>query len=279
MQFTASKTFKRLGSSTLLAAALLGSGGAHAQAGDGYWQGVQKAGVLRCGAAIYAPYVMRNPSTGEYTGFFSDLCRQFAAVLKVKPQFIDASWDNIVAGIQSGKWDMALALNRTPTRAMALQYSIPASNFEIALVYNKANKKIPASARSTADLDKPGMVFVVVSGTSNDKSISEAVTKAQVLRLPSIDDARLALQSKRADILVDTSDAARLFIQSNPTWATALSPTPALSKLGISFGLPRQMSYADVEVVNTFLEEKVATGEVDKLIQKAGEELLKNGGK
>ena len=51
------------------------SGAVSAQTAEGYWQGVQKAGVLRCGAAVYAPYVMRNPATGAYTGFFSDLCK------------------------------------------------------------------------------------------------------------------------------------------------------------------------------------------------------------
>jgi len=46
---------------------------AFAQTGGSYWQGVQKAGVLRCGAAVAPPYVMRDPATGEYSGFFADL--------------------------------------------------------------------------------------------------------------------------------------------------------------------------------------------------------------
>ncbi|MDE3027613.1 MAG: transporter substrate-binding domain-containing protein, partial [Paracoccaceae bacterium] len=97
------------------------AGAAHA---DGYWQKVQAAGVLRCGAAVAPPYVMRDPATGAYSGFFADLCREFADTLKVKPQFVDTTWDNIVAGLQAGKWDMSLALNRTPARAMAINFSI-----------------------------------------------------------------------------------------------------------------------------------------------------------
>jgi len=49
-----------------------------AQAADAnVWQNVQKAGVLRCGAAVAAPYVMKNPLTNEYSGIFSELCRDF----------------------------------------------------------------------------------------------------------------------------------------------------------------------------------------------------------
>lgn len=248
---------------------------AHAQTAEGYWQGVQKAGTLRCGAAVAPPYVMRDPATGEYSGFFADLCKEFADVLKVKPEFVDTTWDNIVAGLQAGKWDLSLALNRTPTRAMAVQFSIPAMEYQISLAYNKNNPKITAGAASVADIDKAGVTLAVMSGTAQDKAISAAVKNATIMRLPGNDETRLAVTSKRADILVDASDTNQLFTQSNPDWAVALNPTPALAKQGVAFGLPHQLSAADVEVVDIFLEEKVATGHVDDLIRKAVDDVLK----
>ena len=246
-----------------------------AQTTDGYWQTVQKAGVLKCGAAVAPPYVMRDPATGEYSGFFADLCKEFAEALKVKPEFVDTTWDNIVAGLQAGKWNMSLALNRTPVRAMAVQFSIPAMEYQISLVYNKNNPKIPAGATSIADIDKKDVMLAVMSGTAQDKAISAAVKNATVLRLPGNDETRLAVVSKRADMLVDASDTNQLFLQSNPDWAVVLTPTPALTKQGVSFGLPRQISAADVAVVDIFLEERVATGHVDELIHKAVDEVLK----
>jgi polar amino acid transport system substrate-binding protein len=251
------------------------AGAANAQTAEGYWQGVQKAGVLRCGAAVAPPYIMRDPATGEYSGFFADLCREFADTLQVKPEFVDTTWDNIVAGLQAGKWDVSLALNRTPARAMAVQFSIAAMEYGISLAYNKDNPKIPAGAKSVADLDKEDVTFVVMSGTAQDKAISAAVKKAQIMRLPSNDETRLAINSKRAEILVDATDTNLLFTQSNPDWAVAIDPEPALAKQGVSFGLPHQLSSADKEVVDIFLEERVATGHVQDLITKAVDEVLK----
>ncbi|WP_275785339.1 substrate-binding periplasmic protein [Pararhizobium gei] len=247
----------------------------HAQTAEGYWQGVQKAGALKCGAAVAPPYVMRDPATGEYSGFFADLCKEFADALKVKPEFVDTTWDNIVAGLQAGKWDMSLALNRTPARAMAVQFSVPAMEYQISLAYNKANPKIPAGASTVADIDKEGVTIAVMSGTAQDKAISSAVKTATIMRLPGNDETRLALTSKRADILVDASDTNLLLTQANADWAVAFSPTPALAKQGVSFGLPHDMAASDVEVVNIFLEEKVATGHVDELIKKAVDQVLK----
>lgn len=109
---------------------------------------------------------MRDPATGEYSGFFADLCRELADALKVKAQFVNTTWDNIVAGLQAGKWDASLALNRTPARAMAVQFSIPAMQHQISLAYNKNDSKIPQNPRSVADNDKPGVVLAVMSGTA-----------------------------------------------------------------------------------------------------------------
>lgn len=248
------------------------AGTAQAQDARSYWQKVQSAGVLRCGAAVAPPYVMRDPATGDYSGFFADLCREFAQVLDVKPEFVDTTWDNIVAGLQAGRWDMSLALNRTPVRAMAVDFSIPAMEYQISLVYNKANPKIGANPVSVADVDKPGVTIAVMSGTAQDKAISGAVKNATLLRLPSNDETRLALMSRRADILVDASDTNLLFTQRHPEMA-ALNPTPALAKQGVAFGLPHALTASDVAVVDIFLEERVATGHVEELIKKAADQV------
>jgi polar amino acid transport system substrate-binding protein len=246
---------------------------APAQNTDSYWRQVQAAGVLRCGAAVAPPYVMRDPATGEYSGFFADLCREFAGVLEVEPQFVDTTWDNIVAGLQAGRWDMSLALNRTPVRAMAVAFSIPAMEYQISLAYNQANPKVPANPTAIADIDKPGVTIAVMSGTAQDKAISAAVQNATLLRLPSNDETRLALMARRADLLVDASDTNLLFTRSNAD-IVAFNPTPALAKQGVAFGLPYGLSAADKAVVDIFLEERVATGHVDALIRKAADEVL-----
>lgn len=262
------KAFMRALPALALLGGLAATAPVQAQQAESIWAPIQKAGVLRCGAAVAPPYVMRDPGTGQYTGYFAELCKQFADVLKVKPQFVDTTWDSIVAGLQAGKWDLSLALNRTPARALAVTFSIPAAESDISLVYNKGNAKV-GKPTSIADVDKPGMTLAVMSGTAQDKAVSGVVKNATIVRLPSSDETRLALISKRADMVVDESDSNDMFAQQNLDWSATLSPSPALSKQGVAFGLRRDASAADLEVINIFLEEKVATGAVDRLIKDA----------
>jgi len=100
---------------------------AQAQATGGYWQEIQKRGVLRCGVADAPPHVIRDAKTGTYSGTFVDLCRELAEKqLGVKAEMVDTTWDSMVAGLQAGRWDLALALNQNPKRAMAIAFSEPA---------------------------------------------------------------------------------------------------------------------------------------------------------
>ncbi|OWJ89767.1 amino acid ABC transporter substrate-binding protein [Pseudomonas sp. A46] len=246
---------------------------APAQAADTQiWKDIQKAGVLRCGAAVAAPYVMRDAASGQYSGYFVDLCRDFGEkVLKVKVEFVDTNWDNLVAGLQSGKWDLAMALNQTPERALAVAFSAPATDYQISLLVNKDNPKFAGAGNTIADYDKEGVTFAVMSGTAQDKAISAVVKNARIMRLPGMDETRLAVMSRRADVLVDASDTNHLFAVANPDWAKEVLPKPALAKQGVAFGLRRDASAADLQVLNIYVTQRRETGEIDALVDKASQ--------
>jgi polar amino acid transport system substrate-binding protein len=231
------------------------------------WQSVKKAGVLRCGAAVSPPYVMRDPSSGQYSGAFSELCRNFGEkVLKVKVEFVDTNWDNIVAGLQSDKWDLSLALNDTPERRKAISFSAPVTPYNVTLVYNKNNPKVPKDIHAYSDFDKSGFTVAVMSGTAQDKAISGVLKQAQILRLPGVDETRLALMSKRADMVADDVSTNMLLTTAHPDWAVVFRPNPPLAQQQICFGVRKDLPAADLEVLNNYINQQVKSGNVDRLI-------------
>jgi polar amino acid transport system substrate-binding protein len=246
------------------------------QAAEGnLWKEVRDAGVLKCGAAVAAPYVMKDAMSSQYSGYFVDLCRDFGEnVLKVKVEFVDTNWDNLIAGMQSKKWDLAMALNQTPERALAVAFSVPATSYEVSFLVNKNNPKFEGADASLENYDKKGVTFAVMSGTSQDKAVSAVIKNATIMRLPGMDETRLAVMSKRADVLVDANDTNHLFALANPDWAKEINPEPALAKQGVSFGLRRDTSFADQQVLNIYLEQRKDKGEIQALVDKASQAVL-----
>ncbi|SAK75644.1 extracellular solute-binding protein [Caballeronia hypogeia] len=239
------------------------------------WQSVRKAGVLRCGIATSPPYTMKDPKTETYSGIFPDLCRQFGEkVLKVKVEYVDTTWDNIVAGLQSEKWDISLSLNDTPERRKAISFSEPVVDYSVTFAYNKNNPKVPKSINTIADIDKPGMTVTVMSGTAQDKAISAVLKQATIMRLPGFDETRLALMSKRADLLADDNMTNLLLTRAHPDWAVAFKPNPLLAQQGIAFGIRKDTPAADVAVLNQFIEQQKQTGTVNKLVEASVKETV-----
>lgn len=252
-----------------LSGAVLTSSMAHAQEG-GMWSNVQQEGALRCGTAVAPPYIMKDPATGDYTGFFVELCREFADVLQVEAEFVDTSWDNMVAGLQSQKFDLAMALTATPQRALAITFSKNVSDTESTFLFNNDNPKF-TQPTGLEDFDKDNVTIAVTSGSAQDKLLTSVVNNASIMRLPGPDEIRLALMSKRADAIFDTSAANALFA-ANSERVAVVEPEPALNKKGVSFGLRRDTSPADLQVLDIFISNQIDSGHIDDLIKKAIEE-------
>jgi polar amino acid transport system substrate-binding protein len=262
---TASVTMLILG--TLLA-------GAPAQAQEKLWEKVQSEGELKVGAAVAAPHAIRDPKTGEWSGVAIDVLKKFAETLEVKLTVVDTTWDNIIAGMQAGKWDIAVALNRTPRRALAINYSAPYWFYQISLVYNKTNQKIDPSWQSLADFDKDGVTIAVMSGTAQDHSITPLIHNATIARLPDFDASRMAVISNRADALADDADGNMLFAESNPEWSATVLPDPAIAKQGIAFGFRESVSLEDIQALDILIEELRAEGVMDQWMDHYVSEIL-----
>jgi len=218
---------------------------------------------------------MKDPKTGTYGGIFPDLCRDFAEkVLKVKVEYVDTTWDNIVAGLQSDKWDVSLSLNDTPEREKAIAFTAPVMAFSVTFSYNKNNPKVPKTINAISDFDKPGIIVAVVSGTVMDKAASGALKQATIMRLPDYDETRLALMSKRADLLADDRVGNLLLARAHPDWVATFQPNPLLASQGINFGIRKDTPAADIAVFNQFIEKQKQAGTVNRYTDEAIKETL-----
>ncbi|MES0885151.1 transporter substrate-binding domain-containing protein [Roseibium sp. SCP14] len=256
-----------VGAAALVCVGLTGQAGA--QEKENLWSDVQERGTLRVGVAEAPPLLVRDPKTGEWSGYFLDVMEGFAEAIDVEVEPVETTWGNMVAGLQAGKWDISSALNRKPQRALAVNYSIPIWSYEIGLLHDTRNPKITEDMTSLADFDKEDITIAVMQGAAGDLSITPQIKNAKIIRLDGANEGRLAIISKRADVFATDSDIHRITILQNPDWAAQVLPEPAIAKQGIAFGLRKSVPLEDVQVLDIYLEEQVATGNVQRLYDAA----------
>jgi polar amino acid transport system substrate-binding protein len=97
------------------------------------------------------------------------------------------------------------------------------------------------------------------------------------MRLPGFDETRLAIMSKSSDMLADDFMTNRLLTEAHPDWAVAFKPNPPLAQQGICFGVRKETPAADIAVLNKFIDDKIKSGDRDRLLAASVKETLAQG--
>ncbi|MDL2345019.1 transporter substrate-binding domain-containing protein [Deinococcus sp. MIMF12] len=143
--------------------ALTATSVAHAELAD-----VRKRGELRVVmSGEYPPFSQPAPD-GSLTGFDADVAREIAKRLGVRARLIKAEFPSIIAGLQAGQFDLAVASqSKTPERERAVDFlSRP-------YYYDGLQLVVPASSsvRSLAGLG--GKPVAVAQGTIFEKFLRD----------------------------------------------------------------------------------------------------------
>jgi len=153
------------------------------------------------------PGYIKDPRTGEWSGFFVDWGRDIAGLLGVQIEYYETTWGNLAADFQASKVDLAVALNPNPRRGLVIDY-VSGSIVEgiWALVAR------PGFAPKTwREMDKKEVRVAVQKGGTMQVIAEAVIPNSTIVVVPTRDQAVLELQSGKVDaIIVADQDAALL---------------------------------------------------------------------
>lgn len=234
------------------AAALAASSSAVAQpasGGETTFDRVRRTKKLRIGAvAGGAPYYHKDLATGQWRGFYIDICKALAADLEAEIEIVETTWGNSVLDLQANKTDVFFGLNPTPKRALVIDFSVPAFSNAFSFITKKDFKP-----KSWADLNTPDIRLAVDAGSSHDQVVTRLAPKAQIIRLKTADDATAALQAGRCDAQCLVFILALTVLKKNSALGQFLLPTPIFSTTS-NAGFRREADKTWRDFVNTWIE-------------------------
>lgn len=169
---------------------------------------ITKAGTLRLATeGQFAPF---NQFQGnKLTGFEIDIAEAVAAKMGLKVEWKAIGFDALLTGLQQDRWDLVIASHGiTEERARAVTFTAP-HYCSGGVVVAKAE-----GLRSAADL--AGKVVAVQTGTTYLDSVKKIPGVKEVKNFPQDSNARLALQSGRADAWVTDKFLAKAALKAAP---------------------------------------------------------------
>jgi polar amino acid transport system substrate-binding protein len=227
----------------------------------------QHQGYLTAGIAAASPHTFKDPLTGKWSGIAVDVLNAWAQTMSgVQVRYVDTSWDNIIAGLDSGKWDIAVSTTRTAKRALSVVFTDPYFS-DRATIIVRAN----APVNSLADIDAAGIKIAVPSGAVQDTVLTayatkNHLTKMQIIRLPSFQEDILAFESGRVDALFLDLLGNRAYHALHPTTTRIIEPNPPLNVSGSAFSMRQDACFSDIAAFNQQTEDMVNNGQLDDII-------------
>ena len=190
---------------TAAAATALTIPGARAQtapsaSASGRLDRILSSGKLRVGQYLqFKPYGFKQPD-GTPDGFDVDLTKMLAADMGVTPEYIDSSWEGIIPGLLSGKFDLITAnLAITLKRSLVVQYCNPHSFTSSAFVVRTGDV---GKFKSLDAFNDPSVRVSVLIQDAAHAILARFFPKAQVVDFNTADDGLLALMTNKVTVSI-----------------------------------------------------------------------------
>jgi len=179
---------------------------------DSTFDRVKQSKVLRIAALPgESPYFNKNISTGEWTGMAIEMAKNIVGNFDAKLEYLESTYGNSVLDLESGKIDLAFALNPTPQRALVIGFSRPVFMHGFGCVAKKGFEP-----HTWGDLNRPELKIAVDIGSVHELAARNFAAKAQIIGLKSRDECVLAVQTGRADCVILAVILGLTAIKKNP---------------------------------------------------------------
>jgi len=216
-----------LGAVTLAAAVqVAGPAAAQNAAAESTFDRIRRTRKLRIAGIVGTePYYHRDIVSNTWTGFCVSMGQDLAKSMEAELEISETTWGNAVLDLQSNKIDIMFGLSPTPSRALVVEFTTPIMNNTFTIIARSGFEP-----KTWDDLNKPEVRVAVDIGSSHDLYARRALPKCTLVALKTPDDATLAVQSGRADCVIQVILLSMTSVKKNPKVGKLIVPTPVVAQ-------------------------------------------------
>src|SRR5258706_6783662 len=176
---------------------------------------ILSAKKVKVGFIPSQPSTIKDPKTGDLSGFYVDAVRLVFKQVSVEVEFVETTWANFAAGLTSGQFDLSIAGTfATVTHAAAVEFTKPVSYLGYSAVIKKGDDRF----KELADLNRDGIKIAVIQGGASIDYAKENFPKATLtmtsggnLLAPFVE-----VSAGRADVGIEDAWQARRYAKEQP---------------------------------------------------------------
>jgi len=194
-------TRRSLSAAAIIPAGLTGAAQAQTSGTESTFERVTRTKALRIAALPgELPYFAKDLASGEWKGAAIEFARDIAKVFDARLEYVESTYANSVLDLQANKVDLAFALAPTPQWALVIAFTRPFFNHAYGCLAKKG-----FDPRTWDDVNMPEVRIACDIGSLHETAARRYAPKAQITGFKTRDEATLAFQSGRADVLIQAA--------------------------------------------------------------------------
>ena len=227
------------------------------------WEQVKKAGVLRCGYAVWPPFLSKDPNTGKISGIAPDIMNALGEKLSLKIEWTaEMNWGDLFSNYN--RFDVVCMPHiRTGGRARETDFTSPIGYLPLFVFVRTGDTRFD---NNYAALNKPDVKLAVTDG-----DISDVISRAQFPDAEKVAVTQMAsgaqlieeVAVKKADAVITEPFSLESYMANNPNKIKAAAGEP-LRTLSMAFPLPPNEP-AFKNMIDGALAELFDTGIMDSI--------------
>jgi ABC-type amino acid transport substrate-binding protein len=222
---------------------------------------------IKIGYIPSPPGTIKDSSSGEVTGYYVDGVRYIFKTINVEVEFVETTWANFAAGLQSGQFDLSIAGTfATINRAAAVEFTKPINY----LGYSAIVKKGETRFSTLSDFNKEGIKIAVVQGGAGQEYVKENFPKATIVALATgnLTAPFVEVSAGRADVGIEDAWQAHRYASQQPG-VTDLFHSQPYNLLPLAWSVRRGNDDL-LRFMNTAIDYMLLTGRWEKMTEKYG---------
>lgn len=219
-------------------------------------------GTLRVGlTGDYRPFSVLDKTSGQYSGIDVDMANGLATALGVKLEIVPTIWRELLADVNSGKFDIGMGgISVTLDRQKLAFFSIPVMRAGKAAI---ARCVVKGKYQSLAAIDRAGVRVITNPGGTNERFDRANLKNARIVVFP--DNTRIfdELVAGHADLMITDAVETRLQQKLHPELC-AINPDHPFDFGELAYLLPRDAIWQ--QYVNQWLRVSTESDASQKII-------------
>ncbi len=195
------------------------------------------------------PYFQKDITTGAWSGACIDMATSIAKVFNANLEYVEATYGTSVLDLQTGKVDLAFALNPTPERALSIGFTHPMIVHPFGCLAKQG-----FNPTTWNDINKPDIRVAFDIGSLHETCAKRFAPNAQHVGFAARDQCILALQSGRVDVDILAALLGLAAVGKNPALGPYHLLNDPLVALPSCLGIPQETDTRFATVLNAWLD-------------------------